>query len=138
MKRFPIIEWDSLWMALVIHELPTEVGSQLFQIMKDLEYTDDEMHTVARILFSYANYAGACEATIQRGYAKMTEDEKWNRIKAIWHHPDLKTMSKKRHIASMSLRQSFALPDALIRTTNRLESPPVNRQGYIWPYQATA
>lgn len=27
----------------------------------------------------------------------MTDADKWKRIDEIWHHPDLKTMSKNRH-----------------------------------------
>lgn len=37
----------------------------------------------------------------------MTDDEKCNRIKEIWHHPDLKTMSKKRHDALGLELESF-------------------------------
>ena len=52
MKRFPILEWDALGMAISTHEQSTVVASQLFQIMENLEYTADEIRTVARTLLS--------------------------------------------------------------------------------------
>ena len=52
MKRLPILEWGALGMALETHELATVVGHELFHILNHLGYTADEVHAVARALFS--------------------------------------------------------------------------------------
>jgi hypothetical protein len=62
MKRLPILDWDILGMAISTHEQPTAVASQLFQIMESLEYTADDIRTVARTLLSCVDSAGACAA----------------------------------------------------------------------------
>jgi hypothetical protein len=54
-STYQVLEWDALGMAIEAHEQPTVVTSELFHILEHLEYTTEEMRTVARTLFSYVD-----------------------------------------------------------------------------------
>jgi hypothetical protein len=55
MVRFPILEWDALGHAIQVKEQPAAIGAILFGILERMGYTNENIATLARTLYSYVD-----------------------------------------------------------------------------------